>query len=106
MSKQPETLLKEKVLAGLRSLPRCYVEKIQQKSVNGTPDIFACVNGWFVAIELKVDDDVAEPLQEYVLFKVRKAGGIGLVVWKGNWPDVLRDLRTLAEGGGRCALLG
>ncbi len=93
MAKQPESLLKERVLADLRALPRTYAVKIQQVSIRGTPDILACIGGRFVAIELKRDEkQKPEPLQEHELKKILDAGGTALVVNPLNWPGVLAQL--------------
>jgi hypothetical protein len=66
VSRQPEGLLKDRVLADLRQLPKTYARKIQQVSRRGIPDILACVNGNFVALELKRDAKLKpDALQEY-----------------------------------------
>lgn len=46
----------------------------------GTPDILACVNGVFVAIEVKKPKGgVVSALQKSKLKKIRKAGGVSMV---------------------------
>lgn len=97
MAKQPETLLKERVLADLRALPSVYVVKIQQVAIRGTPDILACIAGRFIAIELKRDEkEKPAPIQRYALAKISNAGGLSFVVHPLNWPGVLAELRRLA----------
>lgn len=98
MPKKAETLFKEKVLDDLKALgARCFAEKIQQKATCGTPDIFACVGGTFVAIELKTDVGRLEKLQEYVLRKVVAAGGVAFRSSPETWARDLELISTLAR---------
>ncbi len=98
MPRQPEAILKENVLRDLKALPNTYAVKIQQLSIRGTPDIFACVNGYFIALELKRDpSQKPDPLQEYELEKISEAGGMSYVVNPTNWPSVLTTLTKLAN---------
>lgn len=88
--KKPETNFKEKVLADLKSLPKTWAEKIQQVAKHGTPDILACVNGHFVAIELKKDAKAKlDQLQLYKLQKIVEAGGTSILAHPGNWQHTL-----------------
>jgi len=43
---------------------------------SGTPDILACLDGKFVAIEVKDTGKKANPLQLAQIRRIRKAGGI------------------------------
>ena len=99
MSVKPESRFKEKVLRGLRALPGCFAEKIQQRSIRGTADIIACIRGWYVALELKVGAGKTDPLQDYVLESVRDAGGLAFVVTPESWDETLRMLSALPERG-------
>jgi hypothetical protein len=47
---------------------------------SGTPDILACINGMFVGLEVKVDDNKLTKLQELNLKKIRDGGGFGIEV--------------------------
>jgi hypothetical protein len=99
MAKKPETYFKEKVLLGLRALPNTWAEKIQQRSIRGTPDILACVRGLFVAMELKAtDQDVPDGLQVHKLNLIKRASGLALVVTPSIWPSVYQILADLAHG--------
>ena len=42
----------------------------------GVPDILACVNGWFVAVEVKAENGKMSKLQFYQMTKILQAGGI------------------------------
>ena len=47
----------------------------------GIPDILACVNGYFVAIEVKAENGVPSELQKYHVNKIKSAGGIALILY-------------------------
>lgn len=81
----------------LRKIPGVWAEKIQQVALRGTPDILACCNGVFVAIELKVDDNKADPLQEYKLEMIRGAGGKVFVAYPKNAARILSEIRKLKQ---------
>ena len=76
MAKKPETLLKERVIPVLKALPQAWVCKIQQVTKRGTPDILMCLGGIFVAIELKSEEGVLDPLQHYNIQRIASCGGI------------------------------
>lgn len=86
-------MLKERVLKDLRSLANCWAVKVQQVVIRGTPDIIACINGKFIALELKRESAVKpEPLQIYELSKISKAGGLGYIVCPENWSEVFAEI--------------
>ena len=80
MAKKPETKFKEHVIDRLKVIPGLWAEKIQQVTIRGTPDLLLCFRGWFVAWELKVGDNVPDPLQEYKLLCIQEAGGVARAV--------------------------
>lgn len=57
----------------------------------GVPDILACVNRWFLAIETKAGNNAPTKLQRYELDRVSSAGGVAIVVNEYSLP-ALRDL--------------
>jgi Holliday junction resolvase len=61
-----------------------YVVKIVSATKAGVPDVLACVNGKFLAIEVKTSEtrDNVSPLQVYNLQKVIKSGGDAIVAWE------------------------
>lgn len=61
---------------------------IQRK---GIPDIIACVNGYFVGIELKAENGIPSELQKWNIKEIRKSGGIAIVLY----PDQLEDFKTM-----------
>lgn len=85
MAKKKETAFKERVLKYLKTIPNLYVRKINQVALRGMPDILICYKGHFIAIELKVGNNKADPLQEYDLEMVRVAGGTAFVLTPENF---------------------
>jgi len=97
---QSETRLKEKVLSDLKTLPNTWATKIQQVSIGGTPDIIACIRGYFVAIELKRNKkEKPTGLQEYNMVRILKADGQVFVVYPENWAKIFRHLERLSLYG-------
>ena len=54
-------------------------------SENGTPDILACVNGYFLAIEVKAQDGHPSELQLVKINDIREAGGFAYVAYPSGW---------------------
>jgi len=48
---------------------------------SGIPDILACVNGYFVGIEVKAQNGTPSELQLYNVRKIREAGGFAMVLY-------------------------
>lgn len=97
MSKKPETLFKEKVLKKIRTIPRSWFEKIAQVSSVGTPDIIGCVNGMFVAIELKVGNNKVSDIQAYKLAKISSANGMAFVMYPENFQEIYDKLLKISQ---------
>ena len=60
---------------------------------SGVPDILACVNGYFVAIEVKGENGKPTPLQVWNRDKIREAGGISVILY----PDQFLRFKLLVE---------
>lgn len=99
--KKPETKFKEKVRKDLETLENTWFVKIQQVSIRGIPDFLLCVNGGFVAIELKKDaDSMRNKLQEWTLTSISHAGGMSFVAHPDNWTetfDVIKNMDYQSE---------
>lgn len=99
MPLKPETKFKNKVMPLLRALPYSWWEKIQQKSIRGTPDIIGCMNGTFIAIELKSDKhSKVDELQRWKLDQIDRAGGISVILYPGNWDKWYKKFKKYAKG--------
>lgn len=57
----------------------------------GIPDLICCVNGKFVAIEVKVAKGVASKLQEINVQCINDSNGIGLIVYPKDF-DTLKEI--------------
>lgn len=89
----PEGEIKRAIFDRLKYVPRCSVlpqvvaglwdeqRGIRKKSQMrlGTPDILACIRGYFVAIEVKSPKGKLSPHQELLLEELRLAGAFCLV---------------------------
>lgn len=51
----------------------------------GVPDILACVNGHFVAIEVKAENGKPTELQKWNVEQIKKSGGIALILYPADW---------------------
>lgn len=71
----------------------CYCVKYHGNyfSENGTPDILACVNGYFLGIEVKAQDGHPSELQLVKVDAIRKAGGFAFVAYPSGWSK-LKDI--------------
>jgi len=99
LAKKKETTFKDRIYPILKALPNTWVEKIQQRSIRGTPDFLMCVNGMFVGLELKKSDKEDEDLlQDHKLNLINKAGGLGLKASPENWNKILLTLTALSRG--------
>lgn len=96
MSLKPETRFKLRALERLRAIPGSEWEKIQQKSIRGTLDIFGCYRGRMVVIELKTDNGELDPLQRYRIHQWQRAGALVLTMT----PSTLeKDIETIKAIG-------
>lgn len=52
---------------------------------SGIPDILACVNGYFVGVEVKTQNGTPSELQLYNVKKIREAGGFAMVLYPSGF---------------------
>lgn len=75
----------------------CY-RKISDRFNKGISDILCCVNGIFVAVELKADDGKASPHQVFFIKDVLDHGGIGGVCYTlQDVVDLIEQARILRK---------
>lgn len=60
-------------------------------STSGTPDILACVNGYFLGIEVKAQTGKASELQMAKVRDIRTAGGFAFIAYPSGW-EKLKDV--------------
>jgi Holliday junction resolvase len=51
----------------------------------GVPDILACVNGRFVAIEVKAENGKPTELQKWNVEQIKGSGGIAMILYPQDW---------------------
>lgn len=83
-----EKSFENKIKAYLKSKGFWYVKYFANRMTRtGVPDILACVNGYFVAIEVKSQTGKPSELQIYNRDEIRKAGGIAVVLYPNQWEN-------------------
>ena len=66
---------------------------------SGVPDIIACFNGRFIAIETKAGKGTTTTLQERELDLIRKSGGVAMVINEENLDELKLYLASFDEEG-------
>ena len=54
--------------------------KVEIANERGVPDLLCCVNGKFIALEIKGENDGLKPIQIAQIHRIMDAGGIAKVV--------------------------
>lgn len=54
---------------------------------SGIPDVLACVNGYFVGIEVKAQNGRPSELQYHHRDKIREANGISIILYPDQFED-------------------
>lgn len=53
----------------------------------GIPDLLCCVNGRFVAVEVKAENGRATPLQLKCIERIKESGGVALVLYPSDFEE-------------------
>lgn len=53
----------------------------------GIPDILSCINGYFVAVEVKADRGTPSELQLHTIKQIREAGGFAFVLYPSGYEQ-------------------
>lgn len=61
----------------------------------GVPDILACVNGYFVGIEVKAQNGKPSELQLYNIQKIRDSNGFAIVLYPSAFDDFKKFIQDL-----------
>lgn len=62
---------------------------------SGVPDILACVNGYFVAIEVKAQNGHASVLQIHHCTEIRLAGGFAFILYPSGFEEFKKFIHDL-----------
>ena len=91
----PEKIFENKIKSFLDSEGAWWVKYFANRNTkSGIPDILACVNGYFVGIEVKAQHGSPSALQEYNCLKIREAGGYAYIVY----PSGFEKLKLIIYG--------
>lgn len=60
---------------------------------NGIPDVLSCVNGYFLAVEVKALNGAPSELQIYHVAKINNAGGYAVILY----PDQYEEFKQLVK---------
>ena len=102
----PEAKVKKKVKAILDELGAYHFFPLMGGFGRaGVPDIIGCYEGCFFAIECKAGSNKTTELQERELEKIRRAGGVAIVINEGNLEDVKATIQAHSSNRLRDALV-
>lgn len=65
---------------------------------SGVPDLLVCCAGRFLGIEVKGENGKPSELQLYHVEQIKKAGGIAMVLYPGQFDDFKRLVKELKAG--------
>ena len=91
-----EKAFENKIKAHLKSVGAYFIKTHGDRfSKIGTPDIIACVNGHFVAVEVKAEKGKPSDLQLYHIEQIKKSGGYGVILYPKDFETFKKDLEIL-----------
>lgn len=78
----------------------CYFVKYfaNRMTKAGIPDILACVNGYFVAIEVKAENGHPSELQIYNVKKINETYGFAVIVRPSDFENLKKMIEYLRDG--------
>lgn len=91
-----EKAFENKIKAYLKSIGAYFIKTHGDRfSRVGTPDIIACVNGHFVAVEVKAENGKPSELQIYHIEQINKACGYGVILYPKDFEDFKKICENL-----------
>ena len=98
MAATPEKKVKDKIVTVLKDEGVYYFfPATHGYGRSGVPDIIACVNGRFLAIECKAGGGKLTALQVREIEHIRRCGGVAVVANEENWDMVRQLVRELSS---------
>lgn len=84
----------------LNTLPRTWYFKYWAGpySKAGIPDIIACVNGRFVAIEVKAENGRPSELQKRTVKLIQESGGLAYILYPKDFESFKKNMKRLIGG--------
>lgn len=78
---QKEKDIQKDIIKYLNSLNNVYYVRVTHSSKNGVPDLILCINGNFIAIEIKRLNGKVSQLQKLNIDKIKQANGKAYIVY-------------------------
>lgn len=93
----PEKRFEQKIKDFISSQNGWYVKFFANKMTkSGIPDILACINGYFIAIEVKAENGEPSELQIHHCKLIRESGGFSFIVYPSGFEklkEIIENLR-------------
>lgn len=94
-----EKAFENKIKAFLKSIGAYFIKTHGDRfSKIGTPDIIACVNGYFVGVEVKAENGKPSELQLYHIKQIKESGGYGCILYPKDFDKFKLDMYRLKGG--------
>lgn len=91
-----EKLFENKIKAYLQTRGAYFVKFFANAFTrSGVPDILACVNGYFVGIEVKAKDGRPSELQLLNVRQIREAGGFAFILYPSAYDKFTKFINGL-----------
>ena len=92
----PEKLFENKLKKFLENEGAWFVKFFANRMTKeGIPDILACINGYFVGIEVKAQNGKPSDLQLYHCNKIRESGGLAFIIYPSGFEIFKRIINDL-----------
>lgn len=90
-----EKVFENKIKAYLKSIGAYFIKTHGDRfSRVGTPDIIACINGHFVAVEVKATNGRPSELQKYHINQIKEAGGFAVILYPDEFDDFKKTIQN------------
>lgn len=98
MASTPEKKVKDKIVKVLKEEGVYYFFPATHGfGRSGVPDIICCVNGYFLAVEVKAGTNKPTTLQVREIEAIRRSNGVAVVANDENWDMVRGLVRQMKE---------
>ena len=92
----PEKSFENKVKQFIADEGGWYVKFFANKMTkSGIPDVLACINGYFVGVEIKAQNGKPSDLQIYHCEKIRKSGGFAFILYPSGFDTFKKFVKDL-----------
>lgn len=93
---KPETKLQDKAIKYLKDNGIYYINKYGDgRTAKGAPDLLVCINGRFVAFELKVGSNNMQDDQKIHKIRIERSGGLHYAPYSlEEFIKIVEDIRN------------